>query len=97
MFKKVRSFLWLLFFLVALFLGAWIAVDNPHPIDFMLFGFSMPQQELGLLMLAVFAAGLLLGLFANIFVMAWMALKLSRLQKRTQKKEEKISPSGRPL
>jgi len=97
MLKKIRNVLWLLFFLAAFFLGAWIVVDNNYLVDFNLFGFLIPQQTLGFLVLASFAAGLLLGLFGNILVTSWMAIKLNRFQKRLQKQEVKSTSSGKAV
>lgn len=95
MLKKVRSVLWLLFFLAALFLGAWVVVDNNYLVDFNLFGFLISRQTLGLLVLASFAVGLLTGLLGSVLITSWMAIKLNRLQKRLQKQEVKNTPSGK--
>lgn len=95
MLKKIRNVLWLLFFLVASFLGAWIVADNNHLVDFNLFGFLIPQQTLGLLVLVSFATGLFVGLFGNVLVTSWMVIKLNRLQKRLNRQEAKNTTPGK--
>lgn len=95
MLKKITSLLWLLFVLAAVFLGAWVVVDNDSLVVFNLFGFVLPQQTLGLLVLVAFSAGLLLGLFANVLITSWMVFKLARLQKRVQKQETKNTAVGK--
>lgn len=95
MLKKIGNVLWLLFFLAALFLGAWVVVDNNSLVEFNLLGFLIHQQTLGLLVLASFAVGLFIGLFGNVVITSWMAIKLNRLQKRLQKQEAKNNLPGK--
>jgi len=97
MLKKIRNVLWLIFFMAACFLGAWVVVDNNYLVDFNLFGLLISQRTVGFLVLASFAAGLLLGLFGNILVTSWMAIKLNRFEKRLQKQEVKSASTGKPV
>ncbi len=97
MLKKINNLFWLLFVLVAILLGAWVVVDNDILVNFNLFGFVLPQQPLGFLVLVAFAVGIVLGLFGNILVTSWMAIKLNRMQKRLQKQETKSLSSGKTV
>ena len=97
MLKKIRNVLWLLLILAALFCGAWVVVDNNSLVDFNLFGLLVSRQSLGLLVLATFSVGLVVGLLCNILVTSWMVIKLKRLQKRLNKQESKNIPAGKNL
>jgi len=65
-------------------MGFWVYAENANPVELTLFGFTLEQEPLGLLIIATFAVGIVLGLFCNIFVTSWMMFKMKRLQKQIQ-------------
>ena len=88
MLKKIRRWTSLVFILVSMLLGFWVYAENTSAVELTLFGFTLEQQPLGLLIIATFATGIVLGLFCNIFVTSWMMFKMKRLQKQLQSLEK---------
>lgn len=82
MLKKIRRWFFLLFILASMLLGFWVYAENSNPVELTLFGFTWEQQPLGLIIIAAFASGIILGLFCNLFVTSWILFKMKRLEKK---------------
>ncbi len=89
MLKKIRRWFSVLFVLASMLVGFWVYAENTSPVALTLFGFTLESQPLGLLVIATFTVGILLGLFCNVLVTSWMIFKLKRLQKPLRGFEDK--------
>jgi hypothetical protein len=95
MLKKITNLGAVVFILASMLAGFWIYSENPEPVTLVLFGFGFGKQPLGLLVIAVFALGITIGLFCNVLVTAWMAFRLKRLQKRIAELEKSPNMAGK--
>ncbi len=86
--KAFKTLLLIAFILVSMLLGFWLYSDNSEPVALVLFGFSLPQQPLGLWIVATFACGILLGLLVNVVAMSFLMMKVHRLQKQVDTKKQ---------
>jgi len=93
MLKKVRRWFSALFVLASMLVGFWVYAENPNAVGLTLFGFPLGPQPLGLLVIATFVVGVVLGLFCNILMTSWMVFKLKRLQKQLRDLELKPGKS----
>jgi len=82
MLKKIRRWFFLLFILASMLLGFWVYAENSNTVELTLFGFIWEQQPLGLIIIAAFSSGIILGLFCNVFVTSWILFKMKRLEKQ---------------
>ncbi|GIX30655.1 MAG: hypothetical protein KatS3mg124_1127 [Porticoccaceae bacterium] len=64
--KMVRRMIAGIAALAFAFLGWWVALDNPQPVEVRLVGFDLPPLGLGLVLLIAFAAGALAGMAAGL-------------------------------
>ena len=79
MLNRIKGLLILLIALTAFFVGSWIYLDNTSPVILVFFGIALPPLSLGLLVISVFAAGVLLGLLSGSVVSSLLSLKLRRV------------------
>ena len=82
MLKKIRRWFILLFIIASMLVGFWVYADNANPVALSLFGFSWEPQPLGLIIIATFTSGVVLGLICNVFVTSWLLFKMKRLEKQ---------------
>jgi len=76
--KKIL--LWFAIFL-SLFIGLWIAQDNPQIVEVTLLGFPISSLPLGLWLLLMFAVGLAIGLVASVPLVARTSAENRRLKR----------------
>jgi uncharacterized integral membrane protein len=82
MLASLRKWLIFIFILASLLLGLWLCAENTTPVQFILFGYPLEAQPLGLLVIATFSAGILVGLLGNVLTTSWLVFRVKRLQKR---------------
>lgn len=69
--------------LISLFVGLWIAQDNPDRVVITLLGFPLGNMSAGLWLLLAFAAGILIGLCATLPLL-WRLTAANRALRREQ-------------
>jgi uncharacterized integral membrane protein len=82
MLASLRKWFIFIFILVSLLLGSWLCAENTAPVQLVLFGYLLEAQPLGLLVIATFSAGVIVGLLGNVLTISWLLFRLKRLQKR---------------
>lgn len=81
----MRTVKWVLLILVIILfmlVGMWVVEDNPAPIALSLFGFPMGEKPVGVLVLFIFALGVLAGLALSSIPLMRSKLALRRCRKQ---------------
>ena len=79
----MKKFFYSLLILISLFIGLWIAQDNPDTELVTLFGFPLGGISIGLWLLLAFAVGILAGLAATL-PLIWRLTAANRALRREQ-------------
>ena len=64
--KRLKRIILGLIVILFLFLGLWIAQDNPQTVDVILLGFALKPLSLGMWLLITLAVGVVLGMLASL-------------------------------
>lgn len=80
--KQLKKILIFFLLLLSIFLGLWLAQDNQQPVVVTLLGFPLESLPLGLWLVAMFAAGVVLGLLAGVPTILNISRKNRKLQKQ---------------
>jgi len=82
---KLKTLWWIIVALLAIWFGFWVVVDNPESITVKLAGFEMKSLPSGLLLLAVFSGGCLVGLLAGLPSVTKLKRQVGRLNRQLPK------------
>lgn len=88
----MKKMIYLIVVLFCLFIGLWIAQDNPQVVAVRLLGFPLSGLSLGLWLLLALACGILAGLAATLPLL-WRLESINRKLRREQTAPRQTTPN----
>jgi len=80
--KRLKNILMTLMIIFFIFIGLWVAQDNPQAVAISLLGFPLGEIPLGFGLVSVLALGVLVGILSSLPVIVRLRAENRRLKQR---------------
>lgn len=82
--QRIKRLLVYCFVVLCIFVGLWTAQDNPQLVEIRLLGFPVDAMPLGLSLVIMLVAGMIIGLFASLPLIAKLGTENRRLKQKNR-------------